>query len=150
MEDKNLNIEEVLKTDFEIIYQEYKEYETFIKGIAEEVKKSRESFAKFAQENSTDIDKIVDKLIEVNEKPILYQNDLMRLQLRLVYSYDLVKGILEIPQEIKIEVENLRPKQLFKIEKGESVALDQELIDRIKQKTVENSRDYLKNLLKVE
>lgn len=150
MEDKNLNIEEVLKTDFETVYQEYKSYETFIKGIAEEVKKNREGFAKFAQENSTDADKIVDKLIEVNEKPILYQNDFMRLQLRLVYSYDLVKGILEIPQEIKTEIENSRPKQLFKIENGEAVVLDQELIDKIKQKTVENSREYLKNLLKAE
>ena len=147
MEDKNLNIEEVLKTDFETVYQEYKSYETFIKGIAEEVKKDREGFAKFAQENSTDTDKIVDKLIEVNEKPILYQNDFMRLQLRLVYSYDLVKGIVEIPQEIKTEIENSRPKQLFKIENGEAVVLDQELIDKIKQKTAENSREYLKNLL---
>ena len=147
MEDKNLNIEEVLKTDFETVYQEYKSYETFIKVIAEEVKKDREGFAKFAQENSTDADKIVDKLIEVNEKPILYQNDFMRLQLRLVYSYDLVKGILEIPQEIKTEIENSRPKQLFKIENGEAVVLDQELIDKIKQKTAENSREYLKNLL---
>lgn len=147
MEDKNLNIEEVLKTDFETVYQEYKSYETFIKGIAEEVKKDREGFAKFAQENSTDADKIVDKLIEVNEKPILYQNDFMRLQLRLVYSYDLVKGIVEIPQEIKTEIENSRPKQLFKIENGEAVVLDQELIDKIKQKTVESSREYLKNLL---
>jgi hypothetical protein len=147
MEDKNLNIEEVLKTDFETVYQEYKSYETFIKGIVEEVKKDREGFAKFAQENSTDVDKIVDKLIEVNEKPILYQNDLMRLQLRLVYSYDLVKGIVEIPQEIKTEIENSRPKQLFKIENGEAVVLDQELIDKIKQKTAENSREYLKNLL---
>ena len=147
MEDKNLNIEEVLKTDFETVYQEYKSYETFIKGIAEEVKKDRAGFAKFAQENSTDADKIVDKIIEVNEKPILYQNDFMRLQLRLVYSYDLIKGIVEIPQEIKTEIENSRPKQLFKIENGEAVVLDQELIDKIKQKTVENSREYLKNLL---
>ena len=147
MEDKNLNIEEVLKTDFETVYQEYTSYETFIKGIAEELKKNTEGFAKFAQENSTDADKIVDKLIEVNEKPILYQNDFMRLQLRLVYSYDLVKGIVEIPQEIKTEIENSRPKQLFKIENGEAVVLDQELIDKIKQKTAENSREYLKNLL---
>lgn len=147
MEDKNLNIEEVLKSAFETIYQEYKSYETFMGKLEEKTKKGRDEYPQFVQDNIGDVDKIVNKLVEINDAPVCHGNDFMRLKFRLLYSYDLIKGIVEIPQEIKTEIENSRPKQLFKIENGEAVVLDQDLLDKIREKTKEGSREFLNKLI---
>lgn len=139
---------EVLKNYFEIIYLEYKDYEKFIKTIAPQVIEDRKNFASFAQENKDNIELLIDKLVEVNEKPVLYQNDLQKLQLKLAFTYEAIKEIIEIPLEIRAEIEKTNTKQLFKIENNEAIPLNEELLTKIKEQTKSSSRQYLMDILK--
>jgi len=126
-------MEEILKNHFEVVYKEYKDYLQFAETVAPKVAKGREEFTKFMFENRGNIDAIVDKLVDINSKPSLYQADLQRLQMRLVYVTEAYESVIEIPQEIKNEVKQLKPKQLFKIEGSEAIELEPELIKNIEE-----------------
>lgn len=143
-----IKMEENLKLYFETVYKEYKDYESFVLSIKDKVIQDRENFAKFAQENLEDIDKIVDKIVEINENPILHENDLMRLQMRLVNTYDTVKEIVEIPQEIKEETEKLRFQQVFKIEDNKAIPINQDKLKTMRERTKAGAKDFLTNLMK--
>jgi hypothetical protein len=141
-------MEENFKLYFETVYKEYKDYESFVLSIKDKVIQDRDGFAKFAQENSEDVDKIVDKIVEINENPILHENDLMRLQMKLVNTYDVIKEIVEIPQEIKEETEKLRFQQVFKIEDNKAIPINQDKLNTMRERTKAGARDFLTNLMK--
>lgn len=124
-------MEDIAKNHFEVVYKEYKEYENFAKNLAPKILKEREEFAKYMADNKDNADDIVNKLVELNFKPSLYQADLQRLQMRLVYVFEAYDSIIEIPSEVKEEIKGLKPKQLFKIENNEAVEIEPEVIKNI-------------------
>lgn len=124
-------MEDIAKNHFEVVYKEYKEYENFAKNLAPKILKEREEFAKYMADNKDNADDIVNKLVELNFKPSLYQADLQRLQMRLVYVFEAYDSIIEIPSEVKEEIKVLKPKQLFKIENNEAVEIEPEVIKNI-------------------
>ena len=126
-------MEQIAKNHFEIVYKEYKEYEKFAKNLAPKIVKEREEFAKYIAENKDNAEDIVNKLVELNFKPSLYQADLQRLQMRLTYVFEAYDSIIDIPSEIKEEVKSLKPKQLFKIENGAAVEIEPDVIKNIEE-----------------
>lgn len=126
-------MEDLLKNHFEVVYKEYKDYVQFAESIAPKIAKEREEFTKFMSENKEDTDTVVNKLLELNFKPSLYQADLQRLQMRLIYVAEAFDSVIEIPQEIKNELKTLKVKQLFKVEGSEAIELEPELIKNIEE-----------------
>jgi len=137
-------MEEILKNNFEISYQEFKEYEQFLKNAAPKIKKEREEFTQFTIDNSSNTEAITDKLFEIETIPVNYQNDLLKLQNKLITTYHTVKDCIEIPAEIKKEVESLiAPKQVYKIKNGEAQEIDASYTEKIKVE----SKKYYKQML---
>ena len=96
-------------------------------GVAEKIK------------NQTDIDQIKQILFESSEKQMMYQADFIGLQNRLFHTIENYKDLIEIPQEVKKEVENIKFIQIFKIKNGKEIVVSQEIVDQAK--------DQIKNLL---
>lgn len=137
-------MKETLEAIFDTAYNEYKEYETFYKNIAPQIKEQREQFIKFSQENQDNIDVLTDKLFDIETEPLNYQNDLLRLQTRLVHTYNAIKEAIEIPAEIKTEVEKfVLSKQIYTIRTGEAIEIDPEYNKKIR----EEGKKYYKQLL---
>ena len=138
---------ENLKNKLETAYKEYKEYKEFAESIKEQVDKNRKDFAEFALQNVSNPQLLTDKFLEVNEKPTLYQNDLMKLQLRLVSVFDTIKEDVEnIPQELVEEVETYRVDNIFKIVDNAPIAINQEIVDRIAQMSREKCLESFKQV----
>lgn len=138
-------MKETLESIFDSAYNEYKEYETFFKNIAPKIKEQREDFVKFSQDNQDNIELLTDKLFEIETEPVNYQNDLLKLQTKLIHTYNTVKEVIEIPDEIRIEVEKfILPKQIYTIKSGEAVIIDPEYNNKIRTE----SKKYYNELLK--
>lgn len=124
---------EILENIFEVVYQEYKDYENFFKSTAPKIKQQREDFAKYAEENISNIDLVTEHLFEIEAEPQFYQNDLVKLQNRLYITYQTVKDVIEIPAEIKKEIEAFpQPKQIYTIKNGTAQEIDLEYIGKLK------------------
>lgn len=124
-------MEEIAKNYLEVIYKEYKDYENFAKTLAPNILKGREELAKIITEKGIDSPDIIDKIVEFEFKPTLYQTDLQRLQLRLVYVVDAYSQIIEIPKELLEEVSKLRPKFLYKPDGNDIIELEPETIKNV-------------------
>lgn len=139
----------VEETYFEVVYNEYKQYENFVKEIAPKIKKEREDFDKYVTENLDKQEELLEKLFELNEKPVQFQNDLLKLQVKLIYTYEALKDTIEIPQEIKTEIENfVKPKILFLIDNGEAKEIDPSLNKEIRDKVKAQYTEFVKTLTK--
>lgn len=139
----------VEETYFEVVYNEYKQYENFVKEIAPKIKKEREEFDKYVTENLDKQEELLEKLFELNEKPVQFQNDLLKLQVKLIYTYEALKDTIEIPQEIKTEIENfVKPKILFLIDNGEAKEIDPSLNKEIRDKVKAQYTEFVKTLTK--
>lgn len=141
-------MKEVLESIFEVNYKEYKDYENFVKALAPLIKKDREDFQEFAKNNLEDESLLVEKMFDINAKPAYYQNDLILLQNRLVYSYETIKDVIEIPQEIKQEIENfVKPQLQYKVESGIAIEIDAEKTEKITKQAKENYLEIIKGFI---
>lgn len=135
---------EGLKSQFEIVYQDFKKYEDFLKAESENIKKERENFNEFAVQNKDNIDLVLERLFEINERPTFYREDFQKLGLKLYYTYEALQNILEIPQEIRTEIENLKPRYYYNIFEGQPKVIDQEYVDKISNLSKETYKQNLK------
>lgn len=134
----------ILENNFNAVYQEYKEYQTFLKNSAEEIKKQRENLAKISNDNE---EEIIEKAFEVLTKPHYYAEDLLKLQVRLKSIYDFSKDVLEIPSEIKEEIDKfLVNRQIYRIEKGAPKEIDTEYTKKLTEEAKKHYKEQLKNL----
>ena len=134
---------------FEGAYKEYKEYETFYNGKLPEIVKKRENFQKFVTENQDDTELLVNMLFDINEKPFHYQNDLVKLQQRLITIYEAYKHLIKVPEDISKEIEGMpKVRTLFFIKDGEAISVDETLTKEIKETTKKSYIDFVQNLLK--
>jgi hypothetical protein len=140
------NTQQFLEDTFQNHYSEYKDYETYIKSKTKKLEKDRNEFAKFALANQSDMDKVLTHMFEVNEKPALQANDLMKLQTRLVNTYETLKEIIDLPKEVREEINAIpKPKLSYKIEDGKDVEINKQANDEIRKYVRENSLDFIKN-----
>lgn len=135
---------QILENIFQTAYSEYKEYETFFKNVAPKIKQQREEFSQKVLNNPNDVENLTEELFDNNTRPVSYQTDLINLQNRLLTTYETVKDVIEIPAEVKKEIETfIKPKQLYKIDKGEAIELDPEYMKQMKIA----AKDFYKNQL---
>lgn len=137
-------MEQGLKSQFEIVYQDFKKYEDFLKAESENIKKERENFNEFAVKNKDNIDLVLERLFEINERPTFYREDFQKLGLKLYYTYEALQNVLEIPQEIRTEIENLKPRYYYNIFEGQAKVIDQEYVDKISSLSKETYKQNLK------
>ena len=135
---------EGLKSQFEIVYQDFKKYEDFLKAESENIKKERENFNEFAVQNKDNMDLVLERLFEINERPTFYREDFQKLGLKLYYTYETLQNVLEIPQEIRTEIENLKPRYYYNIFEGQAKVIDQEYVDKISSLSKETYKQNLK------
>lgn len=141
-------MKEILENHFETVYKEFKEYETFLKSAAKEIKEQNEKFTQFTVDNKDNIDAITSELFEIQSKPHFYQNDLVKLLNRLIHTYEAVKEVIEIPEDIKKEISNfIKPKQFYRIENGNAVEIDTEFLEKSKEEAKKHYTLQVKQLL---
>lgn len=140
---------EVVKEIFETAYTEFKEYEAYLNSQIKNIEKGREGFQKFAIENKNNLELIFERMFEVNEKPALQKNDLIKLQNKLIYMYEIVKDVIDIPKEVREEINSLpKPRLSYKIDNGEAVEINKDMNKEIRKHVRENSKDWVNFIIK--
>lgn len=145
---KNIN---TIKEIFEITYAEFKQYESYLSSEAKSLEKERANFAKYALENRANMEMIVEKMFEVNEKPALQKNDLVKLQNKLTNMYDIVKDVIDIPKEVREEINSL-PKQRmsYKIDGDKAVEINKDMNNEIRKYVKDNNMAFVKSLIETQ
>lgn len=141
-------MKEILEQRYNTYYEEYRIYNEYAIKIAEKVKKDREEFNKFAVENQSEPNKVIEKLFEINEKQILHLTDLASLKGRLKIATELLEDVLEIPEEVKKEVAIFPSLEfLYKPENGEMIPLNEEKIKAIQEQWKTAYKQQIDNLV---
>ena len=136
---------ETLEQRYNTFYEEYKVYNDYAVKIAEQVKKDREDFNKFATENQNNPQELVNKLFEINEKQILHLTDLASLKGRLKIATELLVDVIDIPEEVLKEVNQFPNLEfLYKPSNGEMVAVNEEKIETVKKQWQEMYKEQIK------
>jgi hypothetical protein len=142
---------EELKNYFEVKYKEYKDYESFVKSKAEEIRNGRKQLEEFIQSNPDDIEEISQKVFEVETITEFYKSDLVNLQRSLIETYKAVSLVIEFPEEIKEEIASFfDPKQIYVIKANSAVEVDPEHNKRLKEEAKKQFKNIYKNLIKNE
>lgn len=138
-------MKETLEQRYNTFYEEYKVYNDYAVKIAEQVKKNREDFNKFATENQNNPQELVNKLFEINEKQILHLTDLASLKGRLKIATELLVDVIDIPEEVLKEVNQFPNLEfLYKPSNGEMVAVNEEKIETVKKQWQEMYKEQIK------
>jgi predicted S18 family serine protease len=136
---------ETLEQRYNTFYEEYRVYNDYAVKIAEQVKKDREDFSKFATENQNNPQELVNKLFEINEKQILHLTDLASLKGRLKIATELLVDVIDIPEEVLKEVNQFPNLEfLYKPSNGEMVAVNEEKIETVKKQWQEMYKEQIK------
>ena len=136
---------ETLEQRYNTFYEEYKVYNDYAIKIAEQVKKDREDFNKFATENQNNPQELVNKLFEINEKQIIHITDLASLKGRLKIATELLLDVIDIPEEVLKEVNQFPNLEfLYKPSNGEMVAVNEEKIETVKKQWQEMYKEQIK------
>ena len=126
------------------VYQEYLDY----KNYAEKNKKTQEELRKQVTELVQDIndESYLETMFNIYGEKNLEYVDLEQLKVRLYHFYHAFKDIIEIPEEIKKEVENIDIKFIFTIKNGEKELIDKELYEKYKQEFIRINSELSKYL----
>ncbi len=139
-------MEEILKNNFETVYKDYKDYESFVSSTKDSINKQREAFKDRAIKEQNE-DLLVNDLFDLSLKPIQSDADLRILRDRLISVYDAYRIVIDFPEEIKQEIKSLqRPLQIYTISKGEQVDIDKEKSDRFREEARKTHLELIKNL----
>lgn len=146
---KETEIQEQLKNIFEQTYKEYKEYETYVKEKAPEIKKDRENLSEYLLHTQDSEEQIAENIFEAIQHTSFLQNDLLKLQTRLHNQYEIVKEIVEIPAEIKQEIQSLpKTEQTYTVKNGELTMLDEVKFKAVKEEILKNYKSGMAGILK--
>jgi len=144
-----MEVSKTLLSKFEKAYEEFKQYSNFYITFVEEAKTALQSREDFFRENLDNPDKIEDFLIEYSSLPFHYSSDLEKNKERLISVYETVQDFIEIPQEIKTEMEDIlkmKSPLLFKIEDNKPILINPEHLELIKQEL--KKQGIVSNILK--
>ena len=124
-----------LENQFEQVYREYKNYEAFYNTIKKSPEERRKETAEYVLQNKEDEQSVIDKVFESGVGYLFYEKDLQLLRDRLVNVFKFVEGVLEIPQEIKTEINSLQiSPQFFIVDSSlKAIEVDQNATKRIKE-----------------
>ena len=139
-------MEEKLKSRLELVYSEYIEYKNFLKEHYKPQEQLRNEIIEQLK-TETDTDNLLNLFFEKAEKQAMYQADFIKLQNRLFHTIEDYDDLIEIPQEIKEEVKNMKFTQIFKIKNGKDLVVDKDLVDAAKE-TIKNNIETLTKYFK--
>lgn len=140
---------EILQNNFETVYKDYKEYETFLSSVEEDIKVKRDAFNERAVKGGESDEVLIAALFDLSLKPMQSLEDLRVLRDRLISTYDAYKIVIDFPAEIKEEVNNLkRPLQAYRISNGKQIEIDKEKNDRFREDVRKNHLELIKTLQK--
>lgn len=142
-------MKEIAENIFEVIYKEYKEYETFFSPKIKTAEERRTEIAKYVVDNKEDQQGIIDKVFESGVGYLFHEKDLNNLKTKLYHTFKAYEDILEIPQEVRLEINNFKIEPLyFIIENGVEKELNKELISNIKNQIRQEYDRILEESLK--
>jgi len=142
---------DIIKEIFETNYAEFKQYESYLQTESKKLEKDRANFAKFALENKNDLDMVVERMFEINEKPALQKNDLVKLQNRLINMYDIIKDVIDIPKEVREEINSLpKPRVSYKIEGDKAVEINKDMNNEIRKFVKDNNMTFVKSIIEAQ
>ena|SRR5690606_14277343 len=142
---------DIIKEIFETNYAEFKQYESYLQTESKKLEKDRANFAKFALENKNDLDTVVERMFEINEKPALQKNDLVKLQNRLINMYDIIKDVIDIPKEVREEINSLpKPRVSYKIEGDKAVEINKDMNNEIRKFVKDNNMTFVKSIIEAQ
>ena len=142
-------MEEKLIKNLDKYYKEFKDYENYFNSYNEEQTKVIPEKIKEFLANEASKEKAFEFMVDIRIKPSLMGLDLNILKERLLTAYETVENLeLEIPQEIKTEIEELKSKKdtfIFTVKNSELHIVDQIRYD----KALENTKrpEYLNMFL---
>jgi len=134
---------------FDNVYKEYKEYETFYKAAAKENEEKRKDFEQFVLKNADNQEKIMEEIFNLNESPIQQQNDLINLQKKLLYTYEALEQVIEVPVEIAKQIKEIQKntKNTYTVQKGELHEVDPEHNKKVREMTRERYKKTVDEFL---
>ena|SRR5690349_18727361 len=125
-------MEERLIAYLEKVWNEYTEYKEYVKLISKPVDELRKEVAKKITEATSEED-ITDIYFNSVEKVMLHNGDFINQQNRLFYTVETLKNSIEIPEEIKEEVKNLKFVQIFAVKNKEATVINEEALEFTKK-----------------
>ena len=131
-------------------YKVYLDYSNFVDSISDSILKDRQNFSDFALKmGEENMEALIEKAFEINEKPFQYRNDLIILETRLLNTFDVVKDLIEVPQEIKDKVLSMkRVSPQYKIEENKLVEIDPESNKKYREEVAKNYKAFLSDMFK--
>jgi hypothetical protein len=142
-------MKEIAENNFEVAYKEYKEYETFFLKKVSSAEDRRKEIAQYVLDNRDNQDATVNKVFESGVGYLFHEKDLKALRTKLYHIFKAYEDILEIPQEIKTEINNFKIEPLnFFIENGEAKEVNKELFQQIKTQIKQEYTRILEESLK--
>lgn len=138
-------MEDKIKAYLETVYTEYMEYKNYLKDKIKPQDVLRAELTEIIKVEQ-DPDKVQDAYFELIEKQTMWKSDFAGLQNRLFHTIDSYKDLIEIPHEIKIETENIRFRQIFKIKNAKETVVNKELLEQSKTAIKDNFGAIMKML----
>lgn len=132
-----MSIEKQLLNQFEISYKEYKDYSDFYEINNAKVTEGMKDQVNDIINNPEDLERAAKFILDTKTTPTLYATDLNNLKERVLSQYDLIKDVVEIPQEVRqvLEAQQInKNKLMYTIDKGSPVEVNKELIESYKSK----------------
>lgn len=130
-----------IELHLETVYKEYEEVKYYLTNFKKNIEEKKKKVAEKTQ-NKTE-----EEVNEIFYKEIAWisalEGDLQQLTGRLYHTYQAYKDLIEIPQKIKEEVENLKFTLVFNVRAGEVETVDKEAYEFYKTQFFEGQK-YLK------
>lgn len=131
-----------IELHLETVYKEYEEVKYYLTNFKKNIEEKKKKVAEKTQ-NKTE-----EEVNEIFYKEIAWisalEGDLQQLTGRLYHTYQAYKDLIEIPQKIKEEVENLKFTLVFNVRAGEVETVDKEAYEFYKTQFFEGQK-YLKS-----
>ena len=135
-----------IELHLETVYKEYEEVKYYLTNFKKNIEEKKKKVAEKTQ-NKTE-----EEVNEIFYKEIAWisalEGDLQQLTGRLYHTYQAYKDLIEIPQKIKEEVENLKFTIVFNVRAGEVEIVDKEAYEFYKTQFFEGQK-YLKSQMSV-
>lgn len=132
-------MKEKLIINFDKFYKEFKDYLIYFQNYEKEQTETIPQRIKPFLEKDLSPEEAFNFTFEIKTKPIMMSVDLNILKERLLTAYEMVENLeLEIPQEVKTEIEELKQKKdtlIFAVKNNEIAILDQEKYDKTIERT---------------
>jgi hypothetical protein len=152
-----MSLEKTLLNSFEMHYKEYKEYSNFFEDNKAKVMSTMKDKVKELMKTPDDLEKATKFVLETQSMPMLYAIDLNLLKESVLVAYQVCKDVVEIPSEVKQELEELKEKktkQMYTVKKGVAEELSPELIkqykDRVTPEAIQEILKRFKNIKDIE